>query len=826
MDTLLQDLRYAARSLLRTPTLTGAAIICLALGIGANATTFGVVDRLFFQTPPHVQEPDRVVRVYVRRISSSFGPYVAGVGSYVRYADLRNAVSGFDGVAAYHSVTTSLGRGAEAERIRGMIVTASFFPLLGVKPALGRFFVPDEDRVGAAQRLVVLGYEFWRRRFGGSAAVLGTTLQLGRNPYTVIGVAPARFNGIGLEPADVWLPMSAADPDLGGWDLLRCTNCFWLDVVARLRPGVSPTQVESEATVVFRRPHAERPRGDSAAVVLLGPVQAARGPNASASSKLALWLGAVTGIVLLIASANVANLLLARALQRRREIAVRLAIGAGRRRLVRQLLTESIVLAGLGAAAAVLVIVWLGPVLRDYLLPEHVVGSMLEPRTLAFMVAVALLTGLAAGLAPALHAITPDLTVALKAGERDGTLGRSLTRSALLVAQVALTLVLLVGAGLFIASLQSVRSLRLGLDPDRVLTASVNLRQLGYERPAIDALYEQMRERVLGLPGVTDASLAIGDPFGWSFAGDLRVPGRDSLPTLGTGGPYVSAVTPDYFTTLGTAIRRGRAFIDADVTGAQPVAVVNETMARLVWPGEDPIGQCMIVGERRLREAGATTPAPCTTVVGVVEDTRRNAVIEDATMQYFIPLAQAQQILWAPVTALLIRTAGPADQMAEPVRRTVQEVAPNLPYANVRSLAARLEPELRPWRLGSILCSLFGGLALTLAGVGLYGVLAYTVNRRTHELGVRIALGAPRNHVLLLVVGQGVRVAFVGVAVGAVAALLAGRAVASLLYGVSPHEPAVLGIAALVLLTVAAIASYLPARRATRVDPIVALRTE
>lgn len=830
MNTFTQDLRYALRTLLRTPTLTVAAIVCLGLGIGANATTFGVVDRLFFQMPDHIQEPDRVVRVYVRRTSPSFGPYTAGVGSYVRYLDLRDGVRGLEAIAAYHGVTTSLGRGVEAERISGVIVTASFFPLLGVQPALGRFFVADEDRVGAGQRLAVLGFEFWQRRFGGNAAVLGSVLQLGKNPYTVIGVAPRGFTGIGLEPADVWLPMSAADPDLGNWDLVRCTQCFWLDVVARLRPGVATAQVESEATVVFRRPNADRPRDDSSAVVLLGPVQAARGPTASASNKLALWLAVVSGIVLLIASANVANLLLARALQRRREIGVRLALGAGRGRLVRQLLTESLVLAGLGSAAALLLLLWAGPVLRAYLLPDNAVGSTLESRTLAFTATVTLFTGLLAGLAPALHASVPDLTAALKAGEREAALGRSVTRHGLLVAQVALTLVLLTGAGLFIASLHSVRSLRLGLDPDRVLTTSVNLDQLGYERPAIDALYEQMRQRVLGLPGVTAASLAIGDPFGWSFAGNLRIPGRDSLPRTSMGGPYISAVTPEYFATLGTVVRRGRAFSTADVSGPQPVAVVNETMARLVWPREDPLGKCMLIGEHRARGAGTAArqpaPPPCTTVVGVVEDSRRNAVLEDATMQYFIPLAQAERILWRSVTALLVRTAGPADDMVEPVRQTLQETSAELPYVNVRSVAARLEPELRPWRLGSLLFSMFGVLALALAAAGLYGVLAYTVTRRTHELGVRIALGAEASHVVRLVVGQGVRVAGLGVAIGAVVALLAGRAVASLLYGVSPHDPAVLGGAGFVLLAVAAVASYLPARRASRVDPMVALRTE
>ncbi|HEV8304503.1 MAG TPA: ABC transporter permease [Gemmatimonadales bacterium] len=815
---MLQDLRYALRALIRSPGLSAAAIITFALGVGANATTFGLVDRLFFQSPAHVRDPSRVVRVYVRRTSTLVGTYTSGVGSYVRYADLRDAVRGFASLAAYHDTRTSLGRGAEAEPIRAGVVTASFFPLLGVQPEFGRFFTPSEDDVGAAARVAVLGHEFWLRRFGGDSTVLGRALRLGKNDYVVIGVAPRGFTGVDLAPMDLWLPMSAADPDLGNWDLLKCTHCFWLDVVGRLQADEPEARVETEATVVFRRPHPDRPGDDSAATVLLGPIQAARGPDPSRDSKLALWLTAVSGIVLLIACANVANLLLARALQRRREVAVRLALGAGRGRLVRQLLTESGLIAALGAAAALLVIGWSGPVLRAYLLPQHAAGSSLDLRTLAFTATIAVLTGLLAGLAPALQAAVPDLTGALKSGEGEARRRRSLTRAGLVVSQIALTLVLLAGAGLFIASLRNVQSLRLGFDPDRVLKVSLNFAGLGLQRADIDALYEQVHERLTHLPGVGSASLSVGDPLGWSFAIGLWVPGRDSLPRTSEGGPYFTAATPDYFGTLGTAVRRGRGFTAADVAGAPPVAVVGETMARLIWPGENPLGKCLIIGSR--------DKATCTQVVGVVEDARRNQLIEDATMQYFVPLAQAEKLTSSPVTAMLVRTEGPADAMIAPVRRAIQEASRDLPYADVSSLATRLEPQLRPWRLGAALFSLFGALGLLLAAVGLYGVLAYLVSQRTHEVGIRMALGAESRDVLQLIIGHGLRVAVLGVAIGAVTALATGRVLASLLYGVSPHEPLVLVAAGVTLLVVAALSSWLPARRATKVDPMVALRYE
>jgi predicted permease len=812
---MLQDFRYALRTLARSPGLSLAAVLTLGLGIGANTAMFGVVDRLFFRPPAHVVDPDRVVRLYVTTTMPPWGTNTSSIGTYPRYEDLRDRARSFEAVAAYGRGSFSFGLGPQAERVTGRLVTASFFSVLGVRPELGRFFSADEDSVGRAAHVAVLSREFWTRRFGADQAVLGKTLQLGRSVYTVIGVAPQGFAGIDLEVPDLWVPLTAAAPEVMGPAALG-PRYFWLSgVVARLRPRVNPGQAGAEATAIYRSRFVQS--GDSTGTVSLGSVHEALGPNASKDAKLSVWLGVMCAIVLLIACANVANLLLARAVQRKREIAVRLALGASRGRLARQLLADSAVLTVLGGGTALLITLWLGPVLSSSLLSDSATTPGLDTRVLLFATVAVLVTAVLAGFAPAYHASAPDLSSALKSGEREGTFQRSRVRTGLLVGQVALTLVLLAGAGLFVSSLRHVQGLRLGFDADRLIVASVDLQRLGYERPAANALYEDMRERVKRLPGVSGASLAVGHPFGWAFAMTLFVPGLDSLPRSPSGGPYFVAVTPDYFQTMGAAVRRGRALVPTDIAGAQRVAVVNETMARLYWPGQDPLGKCLKIKNPR---------APCTTVVGVVEDARLNQVTDEGAVQYFIPLAQADSVTNSPVTALLVRTAGPADALVGAVRRTIQETAADLPYPSIDPMPRLFAWQLRPWRLGSVLLSLFGALGLVLAGVGLYGVLSYVVSQRTQEMGVRIALGAGRRDILELVMGQALRVTGWGLLLGAAGALAVGRAIGSLLYGVKPHDPLVLSLVMVILGAVAAVASYLPARRATKVDPMVALRYE
>jgi len=811
LDGLIQDFRYAARTLLRTPGFTLAAVLCFALGIGANATMFGVVDALMFQPPAGVKDPGGIVRLYFTQQSNFFGRFTMANTSYPTFLDIRSGVPALQGVAGFWNTDMDVGRGTGARRARAAMVTASYFPLLGVGPALGRLPGVDEDQAGAAP-VAVLSYAYWERAFSGDPAAIGRTLRIGKVLYTVIGVASQGFTGTDLEPVDLWIPAAVAGPATFEDNALTNRGDTWIELLGRLRPGASGAQAAAEATLAYRRGDAAESWKDPGAIVALGPIEAARGPAASSDVRISLWLTAVSALVLLIACANVANLLLARAMRRRREVAVRLAMGAGRWRLARHLFTESVVLAMLGAATAVLVVLWAGPVLRAYVLPKGVLGgTALDVPVLLFTALVAVVTGTLSGLVPALQASRPDLAVALKAGEREGRYQRSRTRAGLLVAQTSLTLVLLAGTGLFVRSLRNVVGLDIGLDAPRVVVADVNVFDLGWSRMQVDGLFQRLLDRAKSVPGVVKAALSEGGPFGWQFGNSFRVPGLDSVPRTPSGGPYLNAVTPDFFATLGTRILRGRGFIEVDSAGA-PVAVVGETMARLVWPRGDALGKCMILGG----------DSACTEVVGIAADQVRYDPTEDAKLQYYVPLGRhdnGHRTLW-------LRTSEDPHLTAIAVQRALAGVEADLPYVSVRPLEDLVAPRYRPWRLGATVFGLFAGLALALAALGLYGVLAYTVAQRTQELGVRIALGAVPRQVFALVIGQGLRVAALGVGLGAVLALAAGKVLASLLYGVSPYDPLVLAGAAAVLLSAATVASWVPARRATRVDPVEALRAE
>src|SRR6266566_5828713 len=508
----MNDLRYALRTFARSPGLVAATVVCLALGIGANATIFGVVDTLLFRPPPHVKDPGQVVRLYFRTRSPGFGTSTSSVRSYPLYTLIRDSAHAFSEVAAFAGTrATSVGRGPDAREAQVDLVSGSFFSLLGVKPALGRFYGVDEDRLGGP-RVVVLSHAFWKLQFGGDPGVLGRELRLGQNVYTVIGVAPDGFTGVNLEGVDLWAPLAVATADVMGGTSWLNRQSFFVRILGRLRSGATAAQATHEATAAFRVDAAQVPYwhldpDDSA---LLGPAQQARGPEMSQDAKVSTWLAAVSAIVLLIACANVANLLLARAMRRQREIAVRLALGAGRRRLARQLFTESALLGLAGGAGALLVTLWAGPLIRAFLLPKMAgLSPALDARVLSFTAAVALLTGLLAGVAPAWQVGHADLTPALKAGAGEGRFRRSRVRTGLLVGQVALTVVLIVGAGLFARSLRNARGLDLGFDPEHVILATVDLSSAGYRPAEMNALYLQMLERVQALPGVEHAAATV-----------------------------------------------------------------------------------------------------------------------------------------------------------------------------------------------------------------------------------------------------------------------------------------------------------------------------
>ena len=823
-EALMDDLRHAVRGLRRNPGFALAVVLTFAIGIGANATMFGLVDRLVLRTPPHVAAPEALYRLGMRYAWRG-DTIETDAASYPLLRDFREQQAGradaaFSTIAAYTGGELSLGRGADAVPVRALVVTGGFFRLTGTRPALGRLLQPSDDGFGVGEPAAVLGHGFWRRRFGGDRDVVGRTIQLDRGRYTIVGVAPEGFVGIaGRRAPEVFLPLVPVREAAGTTEALTEYGWQFLNIVGRLRPGATPEQAAAQLSAVYR---AVGPRSDggvdSTAVGDLRSVLPRADVGESADAKVALLLAGVSTLVLLIACANVANLLLARALRRRREIAVRLALGVSRGRLVAQLLTESVLLAALGGLAALLVVQAGGSLLRRLLFAEAAwEGSPVDGRVLAFTAAATLLTGLVAGLIPALQASRPSLTGALRLGAREGGGRQARTRAVLLVTQAALSVLLLVGTGLFVRSLQRVNAERLGMDVREVLVGTMRLRSLGYEPPRVDALFRDLEVRARSLPGVAQASVAASLPLASSYATGFRIAGRDSLPRVPDGGPYVNAVSGDFFSTLGVRILSGRGLTAADRAGTERVVVVNESMARLFWPDESPIGACVHIGADSL---------PCATVVGVAENARRQKIAEETSLQYLVPLGQEPGFMQDRM--LFVRPAPGADaaRVSAAVQRMMQGAAADLPYAEVFPMSELLEGEMRPWRMGASLFGAFGLLALVLAAVGLYGVIAHSVSQRTHELGVRMALGARAGDVRRMILWQGVALAATGAAIGLLAAAAAAPRLESLLFRTAPRDPVVFAGVALTLLTVAAAACLVPAWRASRVDPSVALRAD
>jgi predicted permease len=813
MTAALQDLKLALRGLLRSPGVLVSAVVCLALGIGVNAAMLGVLDLILLRAPEHVWDADSLKRLYFRKPDADLPQSIV---SYPIFADLAGNVDAFSGLAAFSRRESSLGLGPEARRVRVCLVTPGFFPLLGVQPVRGRLFSEAEGDPERLHPVALVSWELWQRGLGGAPDVLGQPLTIDRQLYTVVGVLPRRFTGVDLDPVDVWLPIGAAGP-LGpgqGWSQNR--NSFFLSVVARLRPGVSTAQAAQQATAIHRGIYAELGDRPAERAVLLEPVQWGRVPEGARTVRLAAWLAAGSLAVLGIACANVASLLLVRSLERRRELAVRLALGASRAGLARLLLAEGLLLAALGGLAAYAALGFSGALLRAFLLPEGTpYGNASDLRLLLILASVSLGAGLLSGLGAALWGGRQELAGAVRAGVRDRGLGRSRLRAALLVSQVAFTFLLLVGAGLFLRSLRNVENLPLGLEPELVLAMTTDLAGAGYTPSQVDAYSRLALDRVRSLPGVERASLAAGIPFRSSFGTWLAVPGRGDLSGSAPGGIYFNAVTEDFFSTLGTPLLAGRAFTGQDDAGAQRMAVVNATLAKLLWPGQDPLGRCF----QSLDET-----IPCITVVGVVADARRAGLREPPTAQFYVPLAQAPE--WLTSRALFVRAAAAPDRLAGAVRRELQSLAPNLPFIEVRRLSDLLAPQVRPWRMGATIFSLFGLLALVLAVLGVFAAVAQAVASRADELGIRMAVGAHFRDLLWLVMRFGLGPAAAGVALGLVLAAGIGRFVEPLLFEVAAWDFAATSAAVLALLAAALLASLVPALRVRRLDPAAVMRTE
>ncbi|HEY5491642.1 MAG TPA: ABC transporter permease, partial [Gemmatimonadaceae bacterium] len=822
-EGFMQDGGYVLRSLRRSPGFTSMVAVTLALGIGANAAIFSILDRMLLRAPTGVERPTELRRLQEHFVSPfDHQPHIRSVYNYPEFRDLCSSVPDSDAITGYRRSHVYLGTTDAAPEAIASFVVGDFFRVLGVHPAVGRFFSADETRIDTPALVAVISHALWVRGYGGDASVLGKSVSIDSTQYTIIGVAPAAFQGLDLDPVDLWVPLSTAQRVIAysaanGQPWYESRNSMILRIIVRASTRETTHRVEATATRVMRHGNAVLSR-DTTATVSLAPIIEAVWPDGGAKEvTTATRLAGVAAIILLIACANVANLLLARGAQRRHEIAIRLALGVSRGRLIRQLLTESIVIALLGGAAALFVAIWGSTALRQMLLPEvRWAGSTFDLRLAAFTATTAFLAGVASGLAPALQASRPDLTNALKAGGHGGAAHRSPLRTGLLVTQAALSVVLLAVAGLFVRSLHSVEATNLGFDADQLVFASVAYGRA--HEPEAAAKLPDITAQLQRIPGVERVGLAENIPmYGISFE-DVFLPGRDSVPRVpGVMGPIVSYVSPDYFPATGVRVKSGRALSATDLAGSELVIVVDSAMARTFWPTETAIGKCVIVGART---------ESCRRVVGVVSQAHYAGFIEAPSMHFYVPLGQA-----APTHttgALAIRVApGRVGPVSEEVRAVLRNSLGTWTRSRgVTAMSEMLAPQLHPWRLSAALFSAAGLLALIVAAVGVYSTVAYAVSQRTHELGIRVALGARAADVARLVMGDGIRVVLIGVVLGVALALAAGRLVSSLLHGVTPHDPIVLVSVSILLVSTAALACIVPAWRATRADPVEALRAE
>jgi len=821
METLMQDVRYGLRMLFRNPGFTVVAILSLALGIGANTTIFTLVNTVLLHPIP-VRDPQTLVSPFTTDVKNKDNQFNLFGISNPNYKDYLDQSGSFEGIAAFVGAAINLSGGGEPEQIAGDLVSGNFFALLGVQPALGRAFLPEEDRVEGARPVTVLGDRLWKRRFASDPSIVGKTINLNGQGFTVVGVAPPGFQGINtIGGPDLWAPMAMHKQLLSGFtaENFEDRRALLFNAVARLKPGVTLQQAEGELRTIAARLEKQYPTPNAGRSITLLPMsQTTVNPNIRRLFVMAGGLlMTVVAIVLLIACANVANLLLARATARRKEIAIRLSMGAGRLRLIRQLMTESVVLALLGGAAGFLVAFWARDLLLASRPPQFFFGQLelnLDARVLLFTLFVSLLTGIVFGLMPALQASRPDLVVELK--ERTGQPGHSgrrfNLRSLLVVAQVALSLVSLIGAGLFLRSLRNTERIDPGFDAKNLITLRFDVGAQGYDRVRGEEYQRRLLETVRAIPGVRAAALSANLPMGGGIGRTVFPEGQEA--SAGAVGQFTTAneMSVGYLDTLGIKLRRGRDIADTDREGAPLVVVINEAMAKQFWKGEDALGKRFkFFGDPDFRQ-----------VVGIVEDTKIFTLGEDAQPQAYIPVLQ----FYNPAMTLNVRAQTEGNALLPSVRRQVQALEPTMPLTNVQTAEDLIGQALWAPRMGAALLGIFGLIALVLAAIGIYGVMSYSVNQRTVEFGLRMALGASPSDVLGLVLRQGMLLVSIGLLIGIVTALFAMQLVKALLVGMSATDPMTFALISLLLAAVAALAGYVPARRATRVDPMVALRYE
>jgi len=824
MGTLLQDVRYAVRTLAKSPAFAAVAVLSLALGIGANTAIFSVANALLLR-PLLLGAPQQLVGVQKRTSEGEGQEFSVSYPDYQFYRD-HNQV--FTGLLCWGEATMSLTAGGEAEQSFGMVVSGNYFDVLGVRPAQGRFFVPEEDATPGARPVAVLSYGTWQRLFGGDPAAVGRTVTLNAQQFTVVGVAPQQFvSTVPLYAPDVWVPMMMQQQVVPGSDMLHARNAEWLHMVGRLRPGVTKAQAQAQLSTLalqVRAAHPEDarlPDGEPRHAELLGvelaPVGSFPAEVRGAMFGFLSLLFAIVGLVLLIACANLSSLLLARALARRREIAVRLALGASRARIVRQLLTESVLLCLTSGALGALCALWLTDLLLLFVPAGRLPLALdFRPdwRVFAFTLLLSSVTGVLFGLAPALQASKQDLASALKDDAGGRRLSRSRLRDLFVAGQIALALVLLVSAGLFMRALTRARTVFPGERPEEVLTVTLDPHLLGYTHERTLEFYRQLTERVAGLPGVERAAVAAGIPVGNGYPMTAYV--INEQPTeVG-----FNTISPTYFETMRIPLLRGRNFTDADRTGAPRVAIVDEQLARRFFPDRDPVGQYLY------EDTPPGQPRVPVEIVGVVRGGTGASLGWQPTYFVYTPVAQPHEGFGISRLILHVRTRRPAQEVFAGVRREVRALEPNLPLLSTAPLTEAMSLTLLPQRLVATVAGLFGLLGLALAAVGIFGLVSYAVTQRTHEFGVRMALGAQGRDVFKLVLRQGLKLALVGIAAGLCGALIVTRFLTSLLYGVSAADPLTYAGVALLLVVVTLFACYVPARRATKVDPMVALRYE
>lgn len=817
-----QDLRYALRGIRLKPGFAASVVLTLGLGIGANAAMFGIVDRLLFRPPAYLIAPDRATRVYSAQTHRGKEDWEGWFG-YRRYLDFRERTRSFDAMTPFDWGSRAVGDGDGTHLVEVASSGEDLWRMFDVRPVIGRFFTAAENDPIAPTRVAVLSYGCWQAEYGGRSAVIGENMHIGSAQYTIIGVAPAGFAGFADEPICAFVPMSAVQAvnavnSKTPW--YASYNSSWFKLYARRKRGVTADAATADLTAVFRTSYLAEVAATSGRTpielarphALAAAVLDERGPKRSSESKVAGWLAGVALIVLLIACVNVTNLLVGRALRRRREIAVRLALGVSRARLMRQLLTETLLFAALGGVAGLSIGQFGGAGMRRLLVNSaDSTPTWTDGRVIAYAGVLVLLAGILTGIAPILQTRRTDVASALKAGVREGggTARRSRLRAALLVLQASLSVVLLVGAGLFVRSLANVEHVRLGYDADRLLWVSIYSRGVTMDSARQVALRRDLLAAARQIPEVENASRALTVPFASTWSQRLFVEGIDSVDKLGEF--TLQASTSEFFSTVGTRILRGRAFT-IDGPAAPHEMVVTESMARRLWPNEEALGKCVRV---------SVDTAPCMRVVGVAEDVRRKSLSE-AEHHYYMPI----DIFQPRGGGLFVRTRGSAADQKAAVQRALQRLMPGASYVTVTPLSTNLDPQLRSWRLGAMMFSVFGGLAMLLAAIGLYSVIAQDVTQRMHEMGVRAAIGALPRNIIVLVMRDALGIVTPGLVVGVLAALAGGHWIEPLLFNQSPRDPTVLGGVVAALMITAFVSSLVPARRAARVDPSSALRTD